>query len=69
MRTLSQINQEYEEIIHRVTKEPFKSRKLADLMDEMEWTYKVPILRNESWEGQNRSIIALYRKISLSREL
>lgn len=69
MRSLAEINKEYEEIIHGIANEPFRSRYLADLMDEMEWTYKVPILRNESWEGQNRSIIALYRKISLSREL
>ncbi|MCR2820585.1 hypothetical protein [Lederbergia panacisoli] len=69
MRSLSEINQAYEEIIHGVSKEPLKSRKLADLMDEMERTYKVPILRNESWESQNRTVIALYRKISMSRSL
>lgn len=36
MRTLSQINQVYEEIIHGAAKEPFGSRRLADLMVEME---------------------------------
>jgi site-specific recombinase XerD len=69
MRTLSKINQAYEEIIHGATKEPFKSRKLADLMGEMERSYNVPIERKLSWESQNRAVIALYRKISMSREL
>ncbi|HCO79986.1 hypothetical protein [Bacillus sp. (in: firmicutes)] len=69
MRTLSQINQAYEEIIHGDLMEPFRSRKLADLMDEMERSYKVPIARNVSWENQNKAVIALYRKISMSRNL
>lgn len=69
MRTLRQINQSYEEIIRGVTKEPFRSRNLADLMDEMEREYKVPAARNEAWESRNKAIIALYRKISLSRSL
>ncbi|PGT78175.1 hypothetical protein [Bacillus sp. AFS040349] len=69
MRTLSQINNDYEEIIHGAAKEPYRSRKLADLMDEMEGTYKVPATRNEEWERRNKSIIAMYRKISLSRSL
>jgi len=69
MRTLSQINQAYEEIILGNTREPFRSRKLADLMDEMEREYKVPAKRNEAWENKNRAVIALYRKISMSRDL
>ncbi|CAG9623157.1 hypothetical protein BACCIP111883_03953 [Sutcliffiella rhizosphaerae] len=36
MRTLAAINLEYELIINGVAREPFKCRKLADLMDEME---------------------------------
>ena len=36
MRSLSPINQSYEEIIHGAAKEQFKSLKLADLMGEME---------------------------------
>ncbi len=69
MRTLSQINQAYEEIIHGQVKEPYRSRKLADLMNEIEWTYNVPALRNETWESHNKMVISLYRKISLSRSL
>lgn len=69
MRSLAAINKDYEEIIHRNIKEPFKSRKLAELMTELEREYKVPALRNEVWERKNRAVIALYRKISLSRSL
>jgi hypothetical protein len=69
MRTLSQINKDYEEIIHGTIKEPSRSRKLANLMDEMERDYKVPAARNEAWESQNKTIIALFRKISMSRSL
>jgi hypothetical protein len=69
MRTLSQINQAYEEIIQGTVTELYRSRRLADLMDEMEREYKVPMIRNESWESQNKVVIAVYRKISMSRDL
>jgi hypothetical protein len=39
MRSLVAINQAYEEIIHGISKEPYRSRSLAGLMDEMERTY------------------------------
>jgi hypothetical protein len=65
MRSLTEINQTYEEIIHGAAKEPFRSRKLADLMDEMEREYP----RNVAWESQNKPVIALYRKISMTRDL
>lgn len=69
MRSLVEINQTYEEIINKEIKEPYRSRKLADLMDELERSYKVPAVKNEAWESQNKTIITLYRKISLSRKL
>jgi hypothetical protein len=69
MRSLVAINQAYEEIIHGISKEPYRSRSLAGLMDEMERTYNVPMIGNEAWESQNRAVIALYRKISMSRDL
>lgn len=36
MQSLAEINQAYEEIIRGIAKEPFRSRSLADLMDEMD---------------------------------
>lgn len=56
-------------IIHGQVNEPFRSRRLASLMEEMERDYKIPSLRNEAWESQNQAVIALYRKISMSRNL
>ncbi|MED4588236.1 hypothetical protein [Priestia flexa] len=69
MRTLSQIHQAYEEIMHDIEGEPFRSLSLAKLMEEMEMYYKFPALRNAAWESQDRTVTALYRKISMSREL
>jgi hypothetical protein len=67
MKTLAQINKEYEEILHSSLKEPIRSRRLADLMDEMELEYKVPVIRSEAWEIRNKAVIALYGKIRMSR--
>lgn len=69
MKTLTEFNQEYEQIIFSAATEDRKARNLAELMTEMERTFKIPALRNEEWESKNRSVIALYRKISISREL
>ncbi|WP_019375842.1 hypothetical protein [Virgibacillus halodenitrificans] len=69
MRTLAQINRDYEAIMYGQIQEPLKSRKLAGLMDELESAYNVPCLKNSEWESRNRSVISLYRRISLSREL
>jgi hypothetical protein len=67
--TLAEINKRYEDIIHSDSKEPIRSRRLADLMEEMECEYKIPMIRSEAWEIQNKAVIAMYRKISMSREL
>jgi hypothetical protein len=68
-KTLFLFNQEYEKILHDELSEDQKSRKYANLMTEMEREFKIPMLRNEEWEKENRKIIALYRKISMSRDL
>ena len=68
MKTLSEINQQYQEITHSDMKEPTRSRKLAGLMTEMEAEYNIPMIRTEDWEIRNRPIFVLYRKISLSRK-
>jgi hypothetical protein len=69
MSSVKEINQAYEEIIHGELKESYRSLKLVDLMDEMEGKYRVTAARNEEWERENKPIIALYRKISMSRTL
>jgi len=42
-----------------------KDISLSELMTKMEKEFKIPILKNEKWE--KKTIIALYRKISMSR--
>ncbi|KZE66870.1 hypothetical protein AWM68_20070 [Fictibacillus phosphorivorans] len=65
--TLVQYNQRYEEIIHADWPRDKKDKKLAELVTEMEQVYQIPMLRNEEWERENKRVIALYRKVSLSR--
>ena len=68
MKTLSEINQQYQEITHSDMKEPTRSRKLAGLLTEMEAEYNIPMIRTEEWEIRNKAVFVLYRKISLSRQ-
>jgi hypothetical protein len=68
--TIKEYNERYEEILHSSdlnSKE--KTMELADLMTDMEYEFKIPMLRNEEWEKDNKKVIALYRKISMSRDL
>jgi hypothetical protein len=66
--TLAQLNERYEAIM-REQDDNKRDKQLAVLMTEMERQYKIPMQRSEAWEEQNRTVIALYRKISLSRTL
>ena len=65
----NKFNKRYEEIIHADLPNGEKNRRLAALMTEMEREFKIPVLRNEAWEKENKAVIALYRKISMSRTL
>ena len=69
-RTLSEINADYESILHSsaLTNDQ-KAVKFADLLTEMERSHKVPMLRNPEWESRKKAAIALFRKISLSRAI
>ncbi|MFV8830136.1 hypothetical protein [Alkalihalobacterium sp. APHAB7] len=67
--SLTELNKRYEELLKENVSESIRSKKLADLMTEMEGIYKIPMLRNEAWERDNRKVIALYRKISRSRDI
>jgi len=69
-KRLSVINQLYEQILHSENlSEDEKDRRYAALMTEMEQEFKIPMLRKAEFEEENRAIIALYRKISLSRSI
>jgi hypothetical protein len=69
MTTLSELNDRYEEILHSDLTDDQKDVKFASLMTLMEGLYKIPMVRNAEWEQKNKAVIALYRKISLSRDL
>lgn len=63
------LNQIYESILHSDLTDKEKNRQFARLMTDMEREFNIPILRNEQWEKQNKAVVALYRKISMSRTL
>lgn len=64
---LSQIHKQYEDIMSGGMSQQERNRRLSALMTEMEQVFQIPLLRSEEWERQHKAIIALYRKISLSR--
>lgn len=68
MRTLKEINADYENVLHSNLSSQEKTTKYVELMNELERTYKVPALKDETYERDNKKVIALYRKISMSRE-
>lgn len=65
--SLTEFNKAYESIMNAELKPYYRAVRLAELMTRMEREYSIPLLKNEEWEQQNRKVIALYRKISISR--
>ena len=63
---LAQLNEEYEEIM-RSPKGEARDRALSYLTTKMEKEYQIPTMQNMEWEQNHRSVVALYRKISMSR--
>lgn len=66
--TLSDYQKQYEDIIHSAFSEKTKDEKLANLMTELEKEFCIPILKDSKWENNNKKVIALYRKISMTRK-
>lgn len=69
MRTLKEINADYEKVLHSNLSSREKTTKYVELMNELEQTYKIPVLKDQAYERENKKVISLYRKISMSREL
>lgn len=69
MTTLKALNDRYEDILHSNLTDDQKAVKFGLLMSELERIYRIPMIRNAEWEQENKSVIALYRKISMSRNL
>lgn len=66
-KKLQYFKKKYEEILNASLTKTEKDKRLSELMTEMEMVYKIPILKCPGWENNNRDIIDLYKKISLSR--
>ncbi|KRE31625.1 hypothetical protein [Paenibacillus sp. Soil522] len=64
---LSDINKQYEEILHSDLPDEEKDLAYSKLMTKMEEVYKIPYMRNEAFESKNPAVIAMYRKLSMSR--
>ncbi|SDM42089.1 hypothetical protein [Bacillus sp. OK048] len=64
---LSDIEKEYATILHSSDEQ--KDVKLAGLMTKLEREFSIPMLKDEQWERNNKAVIAMYRKISISRDL
>ena len=65
--SLTQLNQEYERIMSQ-SEGADRDRALAALLDVIKHEYHVPLMQNVEWERKHKSVIALYRKVSMSRK-
>ena len=65
--SLAQLHREYERIMHADLHNADRDKALANLMDEIKRDFGVPLIRDPEWERCNRSVVALYRKVSESR--
>ena len=64
--TLAEIEEMYQQIMRSPAGEA-RDRALAHLMDQMEQEYHIPALESPEWESKHKAIMAMYRKISMSR--
>lgn len=62
-------NQIYESILHSDLSDNEKSRKFARLMTDLEKEFNIPVIKDEEWERRNKLVVALYRKVSMSRSI
>ena len=68
LMTIQGFETKYEEIMRDPSVRQRESR-LGELMTEMEGVFKIPLLKNTTWEKENPQVIELYRKVSDSRNL
>lgn len=66
-KSLADYQREYEEIIF--SDQPKRDMLLVGLLTEMEKQFKIPMPRNKEWEREHPEIIAMYRKITITRSL
>lgn len=68
LMTIQGFESRYEEIMRDPSVRQREIR-LGELMTEMEGVFKIPALKNTTWEKENPQVIELYRKVSDSRDL
>lgn len=68
LMTIQGFESRYEEIMRDPSVRQREVR-LGELMTEMEGVFKIPMLKNTTWEKENPQVIELYRKVSESRNL
>ena len=51
------------------TKEPTRTMRLSNLMNDMEQVYLIPMRKNEAFEQLNVRVMHLYRAVSRARYL
>lgn len=70
MNELREFEKEFQDILKREDLEQErKDIQLSGLMTEMEREFKIPLLQEDEFERENKDVIGLYRKISMSRKL
>jgi len=68
LMTIQGFETKYEEIMRDPSVRQREIR-LGELMTEMEGVFKIPMLKNTTWETENPQVIELYEKVSDSRNL
>lgn len=68
LMTIQGFESRYEEIMRDPSVRQRENR-LGELMTEMEGVFRIPALKNTTWEKENPQVIELYRKVSDSRNL
>lgn len=66
--SLNLLNNKYKEIMESNLSDHEKSIEYAKLMTIMEKVFNIPLLQDKEYERNNKAVISLYRKISISRK-
>lgn len=66
--SLAEVEGRYE-IIMLLPEGAKRDKALSDLMDFVKAEFNIPLMQNPEWEQQNKAVIAMYRKVSMSRSI
>jgi len=55
--------------IKKIEHEELKDKRLANLMNDLQLAYNIPMLNNPEFNKSNPEVIKLYRKVSRERAL